>query len=112
MAAKMKHLARAYLLSGAADLTVLPNHTWEMNEFLIEAGVPVTTYTITSSTAGYETWWPTHFKTDAPVAPAGHDHSSFALAERIIVDIIRGQAPDYGEHPVHHLWDPTLGQVS
>jgi hypothetical protein len=67
---------------------------------------------MTTSAAGYETWWPFHFESDAPVAPAGHDHSSMKLVELIIVGIIRGDAPDYGEDPIHRIWDGHLGDVA
>lgn len=110
MIERFTQLDRIYLLTGAADLTVHPTQTWEMNTFLVNAGIPVTTYTITTSSADYETWWPLHFRSDdLPLAPAGHDHSSFVLTERILVSIMRGEPHDYGDKPVHRIWDGTLG---
>jgi pimeloyl-ACP methyl ester carboxylesterase len=106
---RFTHLKRIYLLTGAADLTVPPTQTWEMNTALVDAGIPVTTFTITTSRQDYETYWPTRYRShDLPVAPAGHDHSSFLLTERILVSIMHGTPLDDGAPPVHRIWDGTL----
>jgi len=66
--------------------------------------IPVTTYTITTSSADYETWWPTHYRSDGlPQAPAGHDHSSFEMTERILVSIMHGKPLDYGQRSIHYI---------
>jgi pimeloyl-ACP methyl ester carboxylesterase len=110
MIGRFKHLHRVYLLTGAADLTVHPTQTWEMHTFLANAGIPVTTYTITTSSADYETYWPFRFRSSGlPVAPAGHDHSSFELTERILASIMQGKPQDDGSGPIHRIWDGTLG---
>lgn len=108
LAAHMEGLSHVYLLHGMGDGAVPASQSQQMYDRLRSAGVPVSAYTITTGEGGSTVWWPIVARAPAPIGVAGHDWSTIALAQRILLAIVAGHPPDRGASATQHVWDSTL----
>lgn len=108
LASAMRGISRAYLLHGAGDAAVPASESHQMHDELRRAGVPVSSYTITTGDGDPTLWWPMNATESTPVWLAGHDWTTIALAQRILLAIVAGHPPDVGTPAAHHVWDSTL----
>jgi dipeptidyl aminopeptidase/acylaminoacyl peptidase len=107
LAPRIKGITRAYLLHGVGDTAVPASEANQMFDSLRRVGVPVSAYTITTGDGDPSVWWPVFATESTPVGVAGHDWSTIALGQRIVLAIVAGHAPDAGTKTAAHVWDAT-----
>jgi fermentation-respiration switch protein FrsA (DUF1100 family) len=107
LAPKMRGLEHAYLLHGLGDGAVPASQSQQMYDRLRRAGVDVSAYTIATGEGDPTVWWPLFATEPTPIGVAGHDWSTIALAQRILLRIVAGHAPDAGAAATQHFWDST-----
>ena len=108
LARRMRGLKHAYLLHGVGDVAAPVSQSQQMYDRLRGYGVPVSAYTVTTSEGDPTVWWPVFVSEPTPIGVAGHDWSTIALAQRILLRIVAGHAPDSGAAATQHLWDSTI----
>jgi dipeptidyl aminopeptidase/acylaminoacyl peptidase len=106
LARGMRGLRHAYVIHGMRDTAVPVSEAHLMARALRDAGVPASTYTVATSNGDVTLWWPMFHAQTTPIGPAGHDWSTIALAQRVLLEIVAGRAPDSGRS-VQHVWDST-----
>lgn len=107
LANRMDGIERAYLLHGIGDTAVPMSESKQMFEALRRVGVGVSHFSITSGRGDPAVWWPMFASLETPVGVAGHDWSTIALGQRIVLSIVAGRAPDEGRGATAHVWDAT-----
>jgi fermentation-respiration switch protein FrsA (DUF1100 family) len=108
LARRMRGITRAYLLHGAGDTAVPWSQAEQMFDELRRSAVPVSAYTVMTSDGDPTLWWPAFRTEPTPLGPAGHDWSTIALAQRILLAIVAGHPPDAGLAATQHAWDATF----
>lgn len=108
LAPHMKGVKRAYLIHGMGDTAVPLSEMQQTFDALRGADVPVSGYTITTGEGDPAVWWPIFASHETPLGLAGHDWSTIALGQRILLRIVAGFAPDRGTGAVSHVWDSTF----
>jgi acetyl esterase/lipase len=106
LAARMRGHTHAYVIHGTGDTAVPVSESQLMARSLRDAGVPASTYSVATSDGDVTLWWPLFHAQATPIGPAGHDWSTVALGQRVLLDIVAGRAPD-GDRSVQHVWDST-----
>jgi fermentation-respiration switch protein FrsA (DUF1100 family) len=106
LAPRMRGLRHAYVVHGMGDTAVPVSESQLMARSLRDAGVATSTYTVATSDGDVTLWWPMFHAQTTPIGPAGHDWSTVALGQRIVLEIVAGRAPD-GGRSAQHVWDST-----
>ena len=87
-------LQHAYLIHGAADLVVPPEHAHRMHDALAARGVPATTYLAVTG-QGVAVCLPAVVlcPTGAPVGPAGHEAGFTSVTMGVLERVLAGEPP-------------------
>ena len=107
LAPKMRGVEHVYLLHGVGDGAAPASQSQLMYDRLRSARVDVSSYTITTGEGDPTIWWPMFASEETPIGIAGHDWSTIALAQRILLRIVAGHAPDAGVAATQHFWDAS-----
>lgn len=106
LAEAMGGIERAYLTHGVGDMIVPAQQSHAMHDALVDAGIKVSSYTVTTNQDGITgpiapglglIFVPT------PIGVAGHDDTSIEHSFAIVERLIAGDAPDAGEPSQRHF---------
>jgi len=111
LAPRMKGLTHAYLIHGSGDTAVPWSESQQLFKDLRDLGIPASMYTVATSDGDVTLWWPMFHAESTPIGPAGHDWSTVALGQRILLSIVGGHPPD-GGITAQHVWDATSDRMT